>query len=323
MGVKINSPCPPQWCSVVHPFLNLHITRVAPEDPVKVICDSPTFSEESIGQEPVPDDDRLISRLENELPRSEGGGVDFAMTDAPSDHSLTPNETWDDCESAYSSSANGLDDDATRFPLPMASNIYAQDDEASSAGMKSKILEFCRLFGWPDVWIERLDEWNDISQLAYGINMKSDSACRYTIAINTHNDQSVAKQIRDQACLSSFLRGRVPISETVAYDCTGNNPTKKLFILESRIPGTSVTQIYEGILPIEERRNLVLGVAETVATLQRICFDNAGIFEAACATLASEHDLRLEAVIPSTTPFWIFGDFSSKPGPRLDGGTKA
>ena len=322
MGIKTNLLRPPPWGSVVHPFLNLHITRVIAETPVEDVCNGPLSLEESLVDEIDHGNDRRTTWLEDELPPSDGA-VDIAMTDAPIDHSFTQSEPSDDCESADTSVADDLDHDARLFPLPLVSNIFGQADEVAFPEMESKVLELCRSFGWPDVWIERLDEEFGIFPLAYGINLKSDSACRYTITINTDNHQSAAEQIKGQACLSSFLRGRVHTSEAVAYDCTGNNPTNKPFILESRIPGISVAQIYESVLPIEERRDLVLAMAETVATFQATRFENAGTFEAACTTLASEHDLRLDAVIPLITPFRIYGGIFSKPGPRLDRGTKA
>ena len=86
----------------------------------------------------------------------------------------------------------------------------------------------------------------------------------------------VLQGIRDQHAVASFLRGTaIQVPETIAYDTTTRNRIESEYIIQRRIPGVPLADIYHS-LEMSERERILRQVIDILVEMEKVQFPAAG-----------------------------------------------
>ncbi|KUJ13248.1 uncharacterized protein LY89DRAFT_721299 [Mollisia scopiformis] len=98
------------------------------------------------------------------------------------------------------------------------------------------------------------------------------------------------QSIKDQVAILLHLTAYLPVANVLAYDYTTENAILSQYVIQSRIPGSCVEAIYEG-LDIEEKIEIAEQVAELIVKIESIELSAFGRLVQESPMPDSAHDL--------------------------------
>ena len=128
----------------------------------------------------------------------------------------------------------------------------------------------------------------------------------------------VLRGIHDQHAVASLLGGTaIPVPETIAYDTTLGNQIESEYIIQRRIPGVPLEDIYYG-LEINEKEHVLSQVIDLLVEMENIQFPATGqLVATGClpdAQVVNRSDTSHSAGV-ATAPFPIWRGEPPQPGP--------
>ena len=114
----------------------------------------------------------------------------------------------------------------------------------------------------------------------YALTSLEDSEEKYVLRIPNLpdiDDDGKCEEIEGAAALLEFLPGKLPVPRIKIFCSTEDNALEKPYMIQTRLPGVSLSQIYED-LTYEEKVGIIDQFVELLAKIESISFATAGTF---------------------------------------------
>jgi hypothetical protein len=144
---------------------------------------------------------------------------------------------------------------------------------------KLKVVQLCQDIGWGEPsQVERMTGggFNRITGLSFSDRPTS----HYVLRVPRNGtimafEKRVSEDIKDQAALLRYLSQFIPVASVAAFDSTKSNAIASPFILQERLPGQRLDDVYYK-LPLSEKLQITTMVAELMQKLETLKLDEPG-----------------------------------------------
>ncbi|KAL8834091.1 MAG: hypothetical protein Q9170_003927 [Blastenia crenularia] len=225
-------------------------------------------------------------------------------------HILPLKEQWDTTEDTSIASADSNEDGEEVF-------IGVEPFEE----YELKINQLLVNIGFPKCEVEALQHGPNFSNRVYALTSEANAENKYILRVpmepEFREDDGVCEAVLNDAAILGFLADKLPVPRVLAYSATAEKALEEPYMLQTRLPGISLNQVYE-YLGTEEKFAVIDQYVELISKLEAVTFPTAGTFAASVFEPLSANEFSPLAE-PSVTIFNQGNeDFVEKPGTILD-----
>jgi len=192
------------------------------------------------------------------------------------------------CDSVSNHGDNGQDEGVTDENLESDASSRASDDGSTTSStyqygqeafetFKLKVIQLCQDIGYGvPVEVERMHggSFNRVIGLYFESPEKKSCVLRIPRdALDEEDSHEISDQISVILHLAQYEFLKVP--SILAFDTTANNAVKSQWVLQSRLPGKSMDEVFYK-LPLEERLQVATKVAELFTQMSKIKLEKTG-----------------------------------------------
>lgn len=165
---------------------------------------------------------------------------------------------------------------------PDKMSVSSEDSEMEPfAEYRAKIDELLANIGLAGFCIEPLHHGYTYQNCVYALTSSKDPTEQYILRVPVVPDYQESdgkcQAIENDASLLNYLQGKLPVPRIIIFSATKDNPLEAPFVVQTRLPGQSLVDVYED-LSLEEKFSLIDQIVELLAKLELIQFLTAGTF---------------------------------------------
>ena len=210
---------------------------------------------------------------------------DIREADSVTDESGGPSDSPSSAKD-YNHYTEGAHSQCTGEVHADTDSIYSDedDDEEPFETFQLKVREVCAQRGLTGIILEDLKggSYNRVVAIECGPDLPSTTPVRYILRVpNDTSDCTTehpeSEPVKNLAALLRFLTSRMPSStaDIVAFDSTKSNALSSPYILQHRLPGIALDNVYSE-MSVLQKIDIAQQVAELLITLESIKFPAIG-----------------------------------------------
>lgn len=207
------------------------------------------------------------------------------------------------------------DEDTDSAPLGSGSTGRYEEHEPF-ATIQSKMAPLCQSIGLgvPDeVQRMRGGSFNRVIGIFFSSSKRHPGS--YVLRIPRDPLGVEADEFENQVAIAHFLEIKLPVPTIHAYDTTTSNAISRQYVLQNRVSGSCLENVYES-LSAEERLHIASRVAAMIIRMEHISFPTAGRLMSTSKLPDRCRNLKDLSISLGIGPFQIDG----KPGPGFTHG---